>query len=298
MDRFLAMQAFTKVVEMGGFAAAAREMGLSRSVVNKYVIALENELDTQLLQRSTRRVHPTEMGMLFYDRAIVILKEVEEATAAVTQLQGQPRGTLKVNAPMTFGFLHLSPIIADFMVRYPEVHVDMMLNDRFVDLIEEGFDVTVRVAEPTESTSLITREIVPVRRVLCASPTYLATHGEPREPKDLKEHRCLHYGYQASGNQWKLAGPKGEIAMHVNCVMWSNNGDLLKQVALRHQGIALLPDFIVGEDIKKGDLQTVLDGYCPADITLCAIYPRHRHQSTKTRLFVETLIEAFGRSSA
>lgn len=296
MDRFLAMQAFTKVVEMGGFAAAAREMGLSRSVVNKYVIALENELDTQLLQRSTRQVNPTEMGMLFYDRAVTILNDMEEATAAVTQLQGQPRGTLRVNAPMTFGFLHLSPIIADFMAQYPEIHVDMMLNDRFIDLIEEGFDITVRVAEPAESTSLIIRKIVPVRRVLCASPTYLATHGEPRDPKELKEHRCLHYGYQASGNQWKLVGPKGGIAMLVNCVMWSNNGDLLKQVALRNQGIALLPDFIVGEEIRNGNLQTVLDDYRPVDIALCAIYPRNRHQSTKTRLFVETLIEAFGKN--
>lgn len=294
MDRFLAMQAFTKVVDAGGFAAAAREMGLSRSAVNKYVIALETELDTQLLQRSTRQASPTEMGMLFYDRAITILCDMEEAIAAVTQLQEQPRGKLRINAPMTFGFLHLSPVIADFMARYPEVQIDMMLNDRFVDPIEEGFDITVRIAEPPESTSLITRKIAPVRRLLCASPAYLATHGEPQEPRDLRKHRCLHYGYQASGNQWKLAGAKGEFSIQVNCVIWSNNGDSLKQVALRDQGIALLPDFIVGEEIRNGSLRTLLDDYCPSDIALCAIYPRYRRQSTKTRLFIEALVEAFG----
>jgi DNA-binding transcriptional LysR family regulator len=235
------------------------------------------------------------MGLVFYDRAKTILNDVEELNATVTQLQAHPRGTLRVNAPMTFGFLHLSPIIADFMGQYPDVHVDMVLNDRFVDPIEEGFDVTVRLAETTESTSLIVRKLVPVRRLLCASPAYLAANGEPRMPKDLLEHRCLHYGYQASGGQWKLTGPKGEIATRVNCVMWSNNGDSLKQVALRNQGIVLLPDFIVGEEIKKGELQTVLDDYHPTDIALCAIYPRYRHQSTKTRLFVDTLIEAFGK---
>lgn len=297
MDKFLAMRAFTKVVENGGFAAAAREMGLSRSVVNKYVIALEAELETQLLRRSTRRVNPTEMGMVFYDRALAILNDLDEATAAVTNLQGRPVGTLRVNAPMTFGFLQLSPIIADFMTRHPEVHIELVLNDRFVDPIEEGFDVTVRIAEPLESTSLIARKIVPVRRLLCASPAYLAAHGAPQEPEDLREHRCLHYGYQASGEQWKLAGPRGEISTRVNCVMWSNNGDSLKQVALRGQGIVLLPDFIVGDEIRTGKLQTVLDDYRPIDLALLAIYPRSRHQSTKTRLFVEALVEAFGQGN-
>jgi DNA-binding transcriptional LysR family regulator len=154
MDRFQAMRAFTKVVEMGGFAAAAREMGLSRSVVNKYVIALENELGIQLLQRSTRRVKATEMGLQYYDRAVAILGDVDEATAAVTQLHGQARGTLRVNAPMTFGFLHLSPVVADFMARHPEVRVDVVLNDRFVDPIEEGFDVTVRIAQPADREAM------------------------------------------------------------------------------------------------------------------------------------------------
>lgn len=294
MDKFVAMHAFTKVVEVGGFAAAAREMGLSRSVVNKYVIALENELNTQLLRRSTRQVNPTEAGIVFYERAIAILSDMDEAIAAVTQLQGRPHGTLRVNAPMTFGFLKLSPVISDFMTQYPDVHVDLVLNDRFVDPIEEGFDVTVRIAEPTAITSLFVQEIAPVRRVLCTSPAYLAAYGEPTKPEELLHHRCLHYGYQASGNQWKLAGPGGEIAVHVNCVMWSTNGDSLKHVAVCGQGIALLPYFIVESDIKAGRLQTVLTNYQTPDISLCALYPRHRHLSVKTRLFVQKLIDTFG----
>ena len=294
MDKLLTIQAFTKVVDAGGFAAAAREMGLSRSVVNKYVITLENELGTQLLRRSSRQVSPTEAGIAFYDRALAILNELDEAFAVVTQLQEQPRGNLRINAPMTFGSLHLASMLADFMVRYPDVHVELVLNDRFVDPIEEGFDVTVRIAESNVSTSLISREIVPVRRVLCASPAYLAAHSEPQEPKQLRHHRCLHYGYQETGNQWKLAGPCGEISVHINCVMWSNNGDVLKQVALRDQGIALLPTFIVGDELQLGRLRTVLNDYQPPDITLSALYPRHRHLSAKTRLFVEFLVTRFG----
>lgn len=295
MNKFTTIKAFTKVVEAGGFAAAARQMGLSRSVVNKYVTALENELGTQLLRRSSRQVSPTEAGIAFYDRAVLILNELDEAFAAVTQLQEQPRGNLRINAPMTFGSLHLSPVVADFMARYPDVHVELVLNDRFVDPIEEGFDVTIRIAEPNPSTSLITREIAPVRRALCASPGYLAAHGEPQEPKELRRHRCLHYGYQETGNLWKLAGARGEIPVRINCVMWSNNGDSLKKVALRDQGIAMLPTFIVGDELRLGRLRTVLSDYQPPAITLSALYPRHRHLSAKTRLFIEFLIDTFGR---
>ena len=297
MDRFLTMRAFIQVVDAGGFAAAAREMGLSRSVVNKYVITLENELGTQLLQRSTRQVSPTEAGIAFYDRALSILDELDEAFAAVTQLQEQPRGNLRINAPMTFGSLHLARVVAEFMALHAEVHVELVLNDRFIDPIEEGFDVTVRIAAPSVSTSLICREIVPIQRVLCASPAYLQAHGEPRKPDDLQQHRCLHYGYQESGNQWKLSGPRGELSVPVNCVMWSNNGDSIKQIAICDQGIALLPTFIVGDELQLGRLRTVLSDFQPADITLSALYPRHRHLSAKTQLFVAFLEERFGKSA-
>lgn len=293
MDKFESMRTFAQVVEAGGFAAAARDMGLSRSVVNKAVINLENKLGTQLLARSTRQVRPTETGLAFYDRCVQILSELDEAISAVNELQVMPTGNLRINAPMSFGTLHLARIVADYMAIYPSVRVELVLNDRIVDLIEEGFDVTLRITESYSSTSLITHEIVTVKRVLCASSAYLSNHGEPAHPKDLKQHRCLHYGYQESGNQWRLNSTTGEQSFPIHCVMWSNNGEILKQAAVNHQGIALLPTFIVGEDLQKGQLQTVLAEYAPPDINLCALYPRHRHLSAKVRLFIELLSQRF-----
>lgn len=294
MDRFDSMRAFTKVVETGGFAAAARAMGLSRSVVNKSVIDLENALGTQLLRRSTRQVTPTETGLAFYDRCVQILSELAEAVSAVTELQERPTGNLRVNAPMSFGTRHLSLVIAEFMDRHPDVHVELVLNDRFIDPLEEGFDVTLRIAEAGPSTSLIAREIVPVKRVICASPEYLNKVGEPAEPIELRRRRCLHYGYQESGSQWRLAGPDGEQSYAISCAMWSNNGEVLKDAAVNNQGIVLLPTFIVGEALQNGQLRTILTKYAPPDIMLCALYPRHRHLSAKVRLMVDLIEERFG----
>lgn len=279
---------------MSGFAAAAREMGLSRSVVNKAVINLENELGTQLLQRSTRRVTPTETGMAFYDRCVQILADFDEAIASVRELHDRPTGNLRMNAPMTFGTQHLAPVVAEFMSRYADLHVEVVLNDRFIDPIEEGFDVTLRVSEPLYLTSLISREIAPARRVLCASAAYLDQHGEPGHPADLKNHRCLQYGYSGTATHWRLGGPAREQSYAINCVLWSNNGDVLKTAALQDQGIALLPTFIVGDALQDGRLRTVLTDYAPSDLVLSALYPRNRHLSAKIRLFIELLEVRFG----
>ncbi|HSQ69371.1 MAG TPA: LysR family transcriptional regulator [Steroidobacteraceae bacterium] len=287
------MRAFTKVVEVGGFSAAARELGLSRSVVNRAVIELEGELRAQLLRRSTRQVTPTDAGLAFYDRCVQILADVDQAVSAIAELQERPSGNLRVNAPMSFGTMHLAPVVAGFMARHPDVRVELVLNDRLVDPIEEGFDVTLRIAEASLTTSLITREIVAVRRVLCASPAYLERAGAPAHPGDLRAHRCLHYGYLGSGNQWRLLGPDGDRAYPIGCVMWSNNGEVLKQAALRDQGIALLPTFIVGDSLQQGQLRTVLVDWTPPPISICALYPRHRHLSAKVRLFVESISERF-----
>lgn len=294
MDKFEGIRVFTQVVEAGGFAAAARKMGVSRSVVSKYVINLENELGAQLLHRSTRQVAPTDTGRAFYDRCTQILSDFEEALSAVSELQETPTGNLRINAPMSFGTLHLSKLVADYMALYPHVHVELVLNDRFVDPIEEGFDITVRIAEPRSTTSLITREIVPAKRVICASPRYLETQGEPLHPNELRQHRCLHYGYQDSGSHWRVNGPDGEHSVAVGCVMWSNNGEALKDAAIEDQGIVLLPTLIVGEALQQGMLRTVLPDYSATEITLSALYPRHRHLSAKVRLFVELLVERFG----
>ena len=288
------IRSFTRVVEAGGFAAAAREIGVSRSVVNKQVARLEDELGAQLLRRSTRRVTPTDTGAAFYERCVAVLAELDAALSAVSELEGSLRGTLRVNAPMSFGTLHMADIVADFMGNHPDIRVELVLNDRFVDPLEEGFDVSIRISEPLVSTSLVSREIVPARRVLCASPDYLRKHGEPSTPGELQSHRCLHYGYQASGVQWRLRGPYGDQPVAIDCAMWSNNGEVLAAAAIRHQGIALLPTFIVGASLQAGELRTLMCDYEPTRLTLCALYPRHRHLSSKVRLFVDSVATAIG----
>lgn len=294
MNNFVGIRAFTEVVKAGGFAAAAREMGLSRSVVNKTVINLEQELGVQLLQRSTRQVTPTDTGFAFYKRCVQILSDLDEATTAITALQSKPTGNLRVNAPMSFGTLHLSRVLAEYMALYPDVHIELVLNDRFIDPIEEGFDVTVRVGTSQATTSLVTRELATARRVLCASPIYLEKWGEPSLPVDLNAHRCLHYGYLSSGSKWRLRGPDGEQAFAIQCVMSANNAEPLRDAAVNHQGIVMLPIFIAGEALQTGQLRTILVDYPPTDITLSVLYPRHRHLSTKVRLLIDLLFERFG----
>jgi DNA-binding transcriptional LysR family regulator len=183
MDKLASIRAFTQVVQRGSFAAAARELRLSRSAVSKYVIELEQELGVQLLSRTTRSVRPTENGQAYYERCTAILAELEEADLAVTRLQSEPRGLLRVNAPMSFGTLHLGRAVADFMERHPQVQIQLILSDQQVDPVQEGFDITLRIAD-LPSSSLIARRIAPARRVICAAPSYLARGGPPRPPDD------------------------------------------------------------------------------------------------------------------
>src|SRR6202035_5734709 len=208
MDKLTSIRAFTRVVQHGSFAAAARELHLSRSVVSKYVIELEQELGAQLLARTTRSASPTENGQAYYERCIAILADLEEAALAVARLQSEPRGLLRVNAPMSFGTLHLSGAVADFMARYPQLHIQLVLSDQQIDPVQEGFDVTLRIAD-LPSSSLIARKIAPAHRVICAAPTYLDQHDTPQHPSELRNHACLTYGHLATGNQWKLTGHDG-----------------------------------------------------------------------------------------
>jgi DNA-binding transcriptional LysR family regulator len=291
MDKFECMRAFTRVVAAGGFAAAAREMGVTRSAVNKLVINLENELGVQLLHRSTRQVSPTETGLAFYQRCVAILADLEEAEQSVVQLHAEPRGKLRVNAPMSFGTLHLAPAIANFLIRYPEVQVQLTLSDRFIDPIEEGFDITVRIAQPQQTASLVVHELAPVQRVLCASPAYLKQHGIPTQPTDLRHHSCLHYGHFTTENQWTLMGAEGEQTVVVQGVLCSNNGEVLRDAAQGGLGIALLPTFIIQKDLYQGRLQMVLPDFSPPELRIYVLYPINRHLSTKTRLLVDFLQE-------
>jgi DNA-binding transcriptional LysR family regulator len=293
MDKFESMRAFAQVVAAGGFAAAAREMGMSRSAVNKLVIALENELGVQLLHRSTRVVTPTETGLAFHERCIEILASLEEAERSVTQLHEEPKGRLRLNAPMTFGTMYLAPVLADFLVQYPDLQVQLTLSDRFIDPIEEGFDVTVRIAKLQESASLIVQPLTIAQRVLCASPRYLDTHGTPTRPDQLRHHSCLHYGQLAVEDQWTLIGSDGEQTISVRGVLCSNNGEVLRDAAVRGLGITLLPRFIVERELQAETLHLVLPEYHPPELTIAVIYPINRHLSTKIRLLVGFLQERF-----
>ena len=289
MDVLESIRSFTAVVDAGGFAAAARDKGVTRSVINKHVKKLEEMLGAQLLQRSTRVVTPTETGLAFYARCNSIVADLDAAIAAVSEMQESPGGTLRINAPMSFGTLHLAPWVSDFMLTHPQLHVELSLSDRFVDPLEEGFDISLRISEPRSYTSLVTRELGAIHLVLCASEGYLSTHGEPDSAASLKQHRCLHYGYQESGTQWRLSGPEGDISVPVNCAMWSNNGEVLAAASSAHQGIALLPEFIVADALQQGRLRRIMPDYAPQSLTLCALYPRHRHLSSRLRLFADFL---------
>jgi DNA-binding transcriptional LysR family regulator len=200
---------------------------------------------------------------------------------------------LRVNAPMSFGTLHLGPAIADFMKKYPALHIQLILSDQQIDAVQEGFDVTLRIAELASST-LVARKIAPARRVTCAAPAYLAERGTPQHPDDLRNHDCLAYGHLATGNQWKLAGPDGDHWIRIPWTLCSNNAEVLRDAAVRGHGIVLLPTFIAGADLQAGSLRSILTDYNAPEISIYAIYPQTRHLSVKVRVFIDFLIDRFG----
>ena len=293
MDRFDSISAFVKVIEHGGFAAAARAMNMSRSAVNKHVIALEDRLGAQLLTRTTRKVTPTDTGYAFYERCLAILGDLESAELAAGQLQQEARGTLKMSAPMTFGTMHLSRLIADFMGRYPELRIELTLSDHLTDPMADGADLTVRITAPPGPANLVSHQIVEGRLSLCASPSYVAEHGALQHPKELSSRSCLHYGNLSAGNVWHLSGPDGDHAIRVRGTLCSNNGEVLRDAALAGRGIALLPTFIIGADLQSGQLTSLLPAYSPPDLAIYVLYPRNRHLSAKIRLLTEFLQERF-----
>lgn len=295
LDSLSGMAVFAKVVEARSFTAAAFELGMSKSAVSKQISRLEDRLGARLLNRTTRRLSLTETGAAFYDRCARVVAEAQEAELAVTNLQSEPRGTLRVNAPMSFGHLHIAPAIPDFLARYPELRVDMTMNDRFVDLIDEGFDVAIRIARLTDS-SLIARRLAPDRRVLCGAPSYFERHGEPETPDDLIRHNCLSYAYVSDTDQWQFIDGEGTRAVAVRGTLRANNGDAIRQALLAGLGIAILPSFIVGPDVQAGRLKEVLRPYVPNRASVYAVYPHSRHLSAKVRVFVDFLADRFGPS--
>jgi DNA-binding transcriptional LysR family regulator len=288
VDKLASLRAFVKVVELGSFSEAGRQLRLSRSAVSKYVADLENELGVQLLNRTTRRASPTENGQAYFERALTILADLDAADKSVAHLQTTPSGLLRVNAPMSFGTIKLGPLIADFMALYPELQIQLILSDEHVDPLQEGLDVTLRIAE-LEASSLIARKIVPIDRVVCASPDYLERCGTPVHPNDLRDHSCLTYGFLSTGNQWKLTGSDGDHWIQPRWKMCANNAEVLRDAAVKGCGIALLPVFIAAEELKSGALRGILTDYKPPMLALYAIYAPTRHLAVKVRLFIDFL---------
>jgi DNA-binding transcriptional LysR family regulator len=293
MDKLASLRALVKVAESGSFAEAGRQLRLSRSAISKYVRDLEESLGVQLLNRTTRQASPTENGQMYFERAVVILSEIDAADQAVTQLQSAPRGLLRINAPMSFGTMRLGPALADFMTKYPDLQLQLVLSDDLLDPVQDSFDVTLRIAE-LESSSLIARKIVPVERVVCASPDYLKHHGTPIHPQDLRNHVSLTYGFLLTGNQWKFTGGDGIHWIQPTWSLCVNNAEVLRDVAVKGRGIALIPEFIAAEALKNGSLQALLENYSAPPLALYAVYPPTRHLAVKVRLFIDFLVDRFG----
>jgi DNA-binding transcriptional LysR family regulator len=296
MDKLDSLRAFVKVVELGSFSEAGRQLRLSRSAVSKAIGELEESLGVQLLHRTTRHASPNENGQLYYDRALGILADLDAADQAVTQMQAAPRGLLRINAPMSFGTLRLGPALADFMTAHPQMQVHLVLSDDQIDPVQGGFDVTLRIAD-LESSSLIARRIMPIGRSLYAAPDYLAAHGEPQHPRDLREHALLTYGFLLTGHQWKLTGPDGEHWVQPNWTLCANNAEVLRDAAAAGRGVALLPDFIAEPALREGRLRVVMGAYQAPALALHALYPPTRHLAVKVRLLIDFLVARFaGRS--
>lgn len=291
MDTLNDVAVFVQVVNSGSFTAAADALGLSKSVVSKYVTRLEDRLGARLLNRTTRRLSLTEVGRAFFERSERGLLEIEEAEMEVSRLQGEPRGQLRINCPMSFGILHVAPLLPAFQARYPSLAVDMTLDDRRVDVVDEGVDLAIRIGDLPDS-SLVARRLGPCRHVVCGTPGYFARHGVPQVPEDLADHATLTFRYHASPNEWRFVGPNGayhKVALQSRLQM--NNSLALREAVLQGAGVTLTPTFVVGADIRAGRLRAVLSDYAAMEVSIYAVYPQRKHLSPKIRAFVDFMLE-------
>ncbi|MEO8524449.1 MAG: LysR family transcriptional regulator [Caldimonas sp.] len=287
------MVIFVRVVEASGFTEAARRMGTSKSRVSKTIARLEKELGVRLLNRSTRGLSLTEIGAAFYEHCVRIADEAAQAAELVSQLQSEPRGVLKVTAPVSFGRLHLAPAVAEYLMLNPRVRLDVTITDRVVDLVSEGYDLAIRIArEP--SLHHVARELAPVRRVVCATPGYFERFGTPLSPQELTKHNCLHYTHFGSQGEWRLHDHSGEIVVPVTGSFRVNDDDVLSGAVMRGLGIALLPTFIIGHELQSGRLQSVLSNYVPLERHVYAVHLPNLHLPVKVRGFIDFLQSRFG----
>jgi DNA-binding transcriptional LysR family regulator len=293
MDRLTEMEAFATVVDQGGFTDAAKKMGISKSAVSKHVSSLEARLGARLLNRTTRRVSPTEIGLAYYDRARRVLNDAGEADALVTSMQSDPSGLLRISVATDFGVNHLSPVLGEFLQEFPEITVNMVLNNRYVELISEGFDMAVRIGELEDST-LRARKLTETSKRMVASPSYFQKHGRPQKIDDLNTHKLLHYSNAANSAVWKLTAPSGE-KRQVRTAGWLtvNDGQSLLNAAISGLGIAYLPSFLYSEAMEKGLVEEAIPDLPVETQGIYAVYPPGRFTQPKVRAFIDFLAHAF-----
>jgi DNA-binding transcriptional LysR family regulator len=288
LDDLDEMLAFVRVVERGSLSAAARALGMTTSAISKRIAAIEGKLRTQLLRRTTRKLSTTEAGQALYARLQRVLAELADAEREVVGLGGGLRGVVRVSASMTFGQLHLAPLLADFLLDNPELRVELRLSDRFVDVVGEDFDVAIRIGRLVDS-SLIARKLAPDERVVCAAPAYLEARGEPRTPADLARHNCMRHVYGDASSTWSFEGPDGPVDVTVQGTLHVNHTGAIREAVLRGLGVALLPMFAVAGDVRSGALTTLLRDYRPSDTAIYAVTPQGAHPTAKVRALVDFL---------
>jgi DNA-binding transcriptional LysR family regulator len=293
MDRLRAFEVFASVVAKGSFTRAAAALETSPANVTRYVNELEAHLGTRLLNRSSRKVSLTESGRALHERCANILDDVAEAEALASATALRPRGRLRINAPVSFGIRYLAALWPDFMRRYPEIELDIDLIDRVVDMVEEGYDLVVRVSGQG-STAHVAKKLATSRNIVCAAPAYLKRHGTPKLPADLARHAAIGYSYAATGDDWHFTWKDGKPEIvRTRAVMYTNNGDTMRAAAIDGHGIIRPAMFMVAEDLKAGRLVRILEDHTLPDTDLLAIYPSRRHISAKVRVMVDFLAAAF-----
>jgi DNA-binding transcriptional LysR family regulator len=292
MEDLVRMAIFARVVETKSFSEAARRLNLSKSVVSKQITQLERSVGARLLHRTTRAMSLTEAGAVFYEHCARIVEELEMAKDAVGKFHAEPRGLLRLSASVAFGTLHIAPALPEFLAAHPEVQIDMEIQDRFVDLAEERFDMAIRIAlDP--GPNLAARRLAAVNRKVCATPDYFARHGVPKAPRDLEHHNCLTYTYFNPQDPWRFRGPEGDISVAASGNLRLNDDEALSEAVLKDLGIAVLPTFIIGKHLQEGRLQSVLADYVSPERHIYAVYLSTRHVSPKVRAFIDFLVDRF-----
>jgi len=286
------MKTFNAVVDAGSFVKAADALDMSKAAVSRYVVDMETRLRVRLLHRTTRRLSLTDEGQVFYARSKEILAELQEAEDEITSRREAASGLLRINAPFTFGIIHLAPLWGAFREQNPKVTLDITLADRVVDLVEEGYDVAIRIAT-LESSSLVSKRLATTRLVLCASPQYLALHGTPRHPSELARHAVISYSYLSTKDEWRFVGPEGPVNVKTMPCIHTNNGDTCRAAALANQGIILQPTFLVGKDLSEGTLVELMPEHRAIDLGIYAVYPTRKHVSAKVRALIDFLTAHF-----